>query len=462
MKAMRSIADSDQSVRYRQRPFHTIILLFATCVGLAACSGTPIKPAGYRAPSSATVATRSVDSTHRTTTPDERIADGDIWGRLRHGYRLQHLQHPRIEWEIDRLRRSPRALYGMLARAKPYLYDILNRIEAAELPTELALLPAVESGFRAHAYSPDGAAGLWQFMPATGRMLGLKQNWWLDQRRAPRASTDAAIRYLQRLHKRFDNDWLLALAAYNAGAGKVGRALTRAARNGDSAAFWDLDLPGETDRYIPRLLALAAVVADPPTYGIDLPEIPNRPYFVAVDIGGQLDLNVAAGLADMPIEALLALNPAHKRWATAPDGVQQLLVPIDRADTFAQALAALPADQRLRWQRHRIVRGDSLIAIARRYGVTVDVIRRANHLKGSRIRAGKNLLIPLSDQASNAAMAAVHTPRQRVRYRVREGDSLYTIARRFQVKIADLQRWNQTGRYIHPGQRLTVFIDADG
>ncbi len=467
MMTASDMADSDQSARLQQRPHSIIAIILAGALSVVGCTGKHTKPAE---PEISTTTRETVPTavepaaqtaSAKTTEVEAEKEPADIWARLRQGYALQDLDHPRIQWEVDRFKRSPNALYGLMARGEPYLYDILNRIEAAGLPTELALLPAVESGFRAHAYSPNGAAGLWQFMPATGHMLGLEQNWWIDRRRAIRASTDAAIVYLQKLHKRFDGDWLLALAAYNAGSGKVGRAIKRAERRGDSTAFWDLDLPGETDRYAPRLLALAKIVSNPSAYGLDLPEIENQTYFETVTTGGQIDLNVAAELAKIPVEDLLMLNPAQKRWATDPKGPHELLLPANSAATFSQALADLPDERRLRWQRHRIVRGDSLIGIARRYGVTADAIRQTNGIRGSRIRAGDALMIPLSDSVTLAASSSNRQARQRVRYRVRKGDSLYTIARRFQVKITDLKRWNQVGRYIHPGQRLTVFIDPD-
>ena len=384
-----------------------------------------------------------------------------IWHRLRAGYRLDTIRHKRIDAEIRRLRRSPGAFFGLMARAQPYLHHILDEVVEAGLPTELALLPAIESGFRPHAYSPDGAAGLWQFMPATGRMMGLKQDWWFDRRRALRASTTAAIDYMNQLNARFEGDWLHTLAAYNAGSAKVARAIRRAARRGESTDFWSLDLPGETDRYVPRLLALARVVGDPQAYGLELPDIPDEPYFSIAHTAGQIDLNVAAAAAGMPVEELLGLNAGHRRWATRPDGPHELLLPAAKAEAFEVTVSTMDADQRLRWQRHRVRPGDSLNRIAREYGVTVAAIRRANGLKDSRIGAGRDLLIPLSDLLTLANGSSNLQARQRLRYRVRKGDSLYTIARRFQVSVKDLRRWNRVGRYIHPGERLTVFIDPD-
>jgi membrane-bound lytic murein transglycosylase D len=292
-------------------------------------------------------------------------------------------------------------------------------------------------------------------------MLGLEQDWWFDKRRTVRASTNAAIEYLTRLHARFDGDWLHALAAYNAGAGTVRRAIRIAGRRGEPTDYWSLDLPGETEHYVPRLLALAIVVSAPEAYGLDLPEILDRPYFAAASTRGQIDLNVAAELAGITVEELLALNGGHKRWSSGPDGPHELLLPITHLEVFEQGLAALPSDKRLRWRHHRIRRGDSLNRIAREHGVSVDAIRRSNGLEDSRIRAGEDLVIPLSEDVIVAAANSNRNARQRLHYRVRRGDSLYTIARRYQVTVAELKRWNRVGRYIQPGDRLTLFIDPD-
>lgn len=466
MKAANDMPDSDQSSHHQQRLRQLISpLLVLLALAIGGCAGHSVKTAVDGSTSSETATETPTDltlpsapaSTPNTLGP----GDGLIWARLRRGFQLRDVKNPRIEQEIRRLQQSPNAFRALMARSEPYIYYILGKIEAAGLPTELALLPAVESGFRAHVYSPNGAAGLWQFMPATGRMLGLRQDWWFDKRRTVRPSTEAAAIYLERLNQRFEGDWLHTLAAYNAGAGTVSRAIRRADKRGEDTDFWSLDLPGETDRYVPRLLALAVIVADPETYGLELPEIANKPYFAAAATGGQIDLNVAAGLADMQVEELLALNAGHKRWASRPDGPYELLLPVDRVERFERAVATLPPDQRLRWQRYRIKPGDSLNRIARQHGVSAEAIRRSNGLKDSRIRAGKDLLIPLSDSVRFAGSSSNQVALQRLHYRVRKGDSLYTIARRFQVSVPDLKRWNRVGRYIRPGEKLTVFIDPD-
>lgn len=474
MTAVNDMSDSDQSAPHQQRPFIlAAFMVSAVALGLAGCMGQGSRPdpqiaqplpmpTEQLAPRTVSAAipsgyTDGASSPPQAAPPD----DPSIWTHLRQGYRLKEVSNPRVEHEIGRLQRSPNAFRVLMARSEPYLHYILEEIEKAGLPAELALLPAVESGFQAHVYSPNGAAGLWQFMPATGNMMGLQQDWWFDKRRSVRASTQSAITYLSQLNRQFSGDWLLTLAAYNAGAGTVGRAIAQATRRGDNTDFWSLDLPGETERYVPRLLALATIVADPDAYDLDLPEIDDRPYFATARTRGQIDLNIAADLAEMPVEDLLALNAGHKRWASRPDGPHELLLPIDKVASFEQAVAALPATGRLRWQHHTIRAGDSLSRIAREYGVTVDAIARSNSLKDSRIRAGRDLLIPLSDSVTLADSGSTGRARQRMNYRVRKGDSLYTIARRFQVSVTDLKRWNRVGRYIQPGEKITVFIDPD-
>ena len=466
MTAGNDMPDSEQRGHHRQCLCTPLpVLLILAVLLLAGCAGHGTRS---NEPTSDRTETSTVTRPGAVFIPaavsgehESRRESHLVWDRLRSGFQLDGIRHPRIEQEIRRLRRAPRDFRTLMARSEPYLYYILGKIEAAGLPTELALLPAVESGFRAHVYSPDGAAGLWQFMPATGRMMGLKQDWWFDKRRSVRASTEAAIAYLEKLNKRFSGDWLNTLAAYNAGAGTVGRAIRRASKRGEDTDFWSLDLPGETDRYVPRLLAVAMIVADPGAYGLELPAVPNQPFFAAAATGGQIDLNVAAGLAGMSVEDLLALNAGHKRWASRPDGPHELLLPVDKVAGFEQKVTVLPPDRRLRWQRYRIQPGDSLNRIARRHGVTVEAIKRSNGLRDSRIRAGRDLLIPLSDSVTFAGGTSNQQARQRLRYRVRKGDSLYTIARRFQVSVPDLKRWNRVGRYIRPGEKLTVFIDPD-
>ena len=380
----------------------------------------------------------------------------NLWQQIVAGFQLDAIDHPAIEREIQAYTRFPDSLTRQLARGEPFLYHILQQVQRRGLPAELALLPCVESGYRPNAYSPDGAAGLWQFMPATGRHFGLQQDWWYDARRDPVASTQAALDYLEQLHRRFDGDWLLAMAAYNAGGAAVARAIRANRKRGRPTDFWSLRLPRETRHYVPRILALARIIADPDRYRVALPEIPTDPRFVRVEIGHQLDLKVAAELADMSPDELFRLNAGFNRWTTHPEGPHYLLLPIDKADRFQQRLAALPPEKRLRWTRYRIRPGDSLSRIAHKYGVTVQALMKANNLRSHRIRAGQTLIVPLS---ASPTLAGRPSPMAQgaIKYRVRKGDSLWRIARRFRVKVSDLKRWNGlAGDKLRPGQTLTV------
>jgi len=387
----------------------------------------------------------------------------DLWGRIRVGYGLQNDVNPRIDEELARLDGRQDQLRRILERSRPFLHFIVEELSQRDMPLELALLPAVESGFQPFAYSPGGAAGLWQFIPSTGQHYGLRQDWWMDARRDPYASTQAALRMLEELRDRYQGDWLLALAAYNCGPGRVDRALEQNARLGKPQDYWSLDLPRETDNYVPRLLAYARLIAAPEAYEFELPEIPEELRLALVDTGGQMDLRLASRLAGMDLDELLTLNAAYNRGATPPDGPHRLLVPATRQEALQEALEKLPEDERIAWQHHRVKSGETLGHIAKRYGVQVSDLQSANRLKGSLIRVGQDLMVPLSSAPIGPQLrvaAAPKLPQSRVRYEVRQGDSLYSIASKFQVKVADLQRWNDLDNaFIRPGQRLSLQVD---
>ncbi len=397
----------------------------------------------------------------------ERSAPADLWDRLRRNYQLEHPLNPRIEKELQRLTRSPHRIESLLGRGKLYFHLILEQVEQRGLPAELVFLPAVESAYRPTAHSYSGAAGLWQIMPATGRRAGLRLDEWYDGRRDIFDSTNAALGLLEHLHGRFDGDWLHALAAYNAGPSRLSRAIRRNAAKDLSTEFWDLDLPRETDTYVPRLLAIAEIVAQPELYGVDLPEVPDKPRLHRVNVSERTDLRVAARISELDKEHLLRLNAGFKALATLPDGPHWIVVPVDASERLSEGLASLDSDARLPADElnHRIQRGETLGGIARRYGVSVKSLKRANHLRGSRIRAGSTLIIPgrLQEPLQVARLdidsSVPAKPQGRIRHRVRRGDSLYLIARRYQVSISELRRWNDIqGKLIKPGQQLTVFV----
>ncbi len=386
---------------------------------------------------------------------------GDLWVRIRDGFALNQPDNKRVKNATTWYTRHPSYVARVTEQAEPYLHYIVNEVEQRGMPAEIALLPVVESAYQPFAYSPGRAAGLWQFIPATGKRFGLKLNWWYDGRRDVVASTQAALDYLQYLHDMFDGDWLLALAAYNSGEGTVQRAIRENKKKGKPTDYWSLRLPRETQEYVPRLLAISAIVARPEEEGVALQPIADQPYLTSVDMDGQLDLSVAAGLADMSVEELQRLNPGFNRWATDPDGPHRLLLPADKAEIFNQGLASLPPEQRVQWVRHRIRNGETLGHIAARYGTTVDVLRRINQIKGNNIRAGKYLMIPVAGHELAGDMLTARASSgatRQYKHKVESGDSLWQLARRYDVSVKQLADWNDIDakKPLRPGQNLIV------
>ena len=270
-----------------------------------------------------------------------------VWERLLSLYSLPKIENERINREIDWYLNHPQALNTIQHRAEPYLHLILDEIEAKNIPGELALLPVVESAFVPNANSRMDASGLWQFMPATGRMFGLQQNDWYDGRRDVYASTKAATTYLKQLSQSFDGDWLLALASYNWGKGNVKKSIERNEDNNIPTDYWSLRMPDETANYVPRLLAIAQIFAHAEKYNVNLHHIPNKPYFEVVNLDSQLNLNKAAEMANMSLHDFLNLNPAFNKSKTAPEGSgpRRLLIPVEKAESFKENLAQLPFEK---------------------------------------------------------------------------------------------------------------------
>ncbi len=397
-------------------------------------------------------------------------APRDPWAELRDGFRLQDIEHKSVRKAISRYSRSPRDVVDIFVRGNPYMTYILDEVRLRGFPTEIVLLPFVESGFDPFAYSHGRAAGLWQFIPGTGKIYGLKQDWWQDERRDIIASTEAALDHLEKLQQQFEGDWLLALAAYNSGSGTVRSAMRRNHKAGKPTDFWHLKLPRETRAYVPRLLAISAIVRHPEKYGVSLPALPAHTAFAVVDTDGQLDIAVAAELAGVTTEALYRLNPGFNRWATHPDGPHRLLVPNASADVFRDNLSAMPENERSRWVRHRISKGETLSHIARKYDTTVAVLRSTNQLPGTTVRAGGHLLVPVASREASqyADIMASTTPRghgSKTTYRVQDGDNLWVIAKKHSVTVKQVARWNRLGTsgIIRPGQELVIWLkDAGG
>lgn len=401
----------------------------------------------------------AVDTHVATSAPTDAVAAGDLLDHISGRLRLPDSDHKRIDQEYRWYVSHPDYLDRVFTRAQRYLPYIVQQVEQRGMPLDIALLPVVESAFDPFAYSHGRASGLWQFIPGTGRMFGLTQDWWYDGRRDVVASTEAALDYLETLRRKTDGDWLLAIAAYNSGEGRVLSAMRRNRKAGKPTDFWHLALPRETRGYVPKLLAIARVVGQRYQHGVPLPYVAHAPYFDVVPVDGQIDLAVAAEMAGTTLDEIYRLNPGFNRWATRPDGPHRLAIPAGARVAFEQALATTPVDERVQWTRYKIREGDVLGTIARRHGTTVSVLKAANQLNTSRIRAGRYLMIP-SARASAADYTLSAGTREATRlansggtrYTVRRGDSLWTIGRKFGVSSRALARWNGMA----PGDTLRV------
>ncbi|PSL15177.1 membrane-bound lytic murein transglycosylase D [Marinobacterium halophilum] len=446
--------------------------LLAAMLGmfLVGCQTASVQPQSARvAPTDQTLASLAGKNRAEASKPDQQPED--LWALSRQHMQLPlDLEHPRIQTQLNWYQRHPSHLLRVTERAQPYYYYILNEVLKRDMPAEMALLPMIESAYDPFAYSHARAAGPWQFIPGTARHFGLRTNWWYDGRRDIVASTDAALTYLQQLHKRFDGDWLLALAAYNAGGGTVNRAMRRNREKGQPTDFWSLDLPRETQAYVPKLLAVARVIRDADTLDLAITPVANRPHFAMVETGGQIDLAQVASMAEMELKTLYRLNPGFNRWATDPEGPHKLLIPVEKAEQLRERLSALPIANRVSWHHYKVKPGDTLSTIAQRFNSSTRVIRQGNRLKGNLIRVGQSLVVPKpgqtaehyalsEDQRKQAKIKQLEQRHDNTLYHaVGNGESFWSIARRYGVSVRELARWNQMapGDTLRTGQKLLV------
>ena len=381
----------------------------------------------------------------------------DLWLDLAEQMKLDvPLDHPRVVAQREWYLKHPSYMRSVSERARPFLYLIKEEIEKRNMPMELVLLPVVESTFDPKAYSHGHAAGLWQMLQGTGKNFGLHFDSFYDGRYDVMASTRAALDYLEYLNGFFDGDWVLALAAYNSGEGRVQRAMKANLRQGKKTDYWSLSLPKETQNYVPKILALAAILKQDSHYGMDIPALPNRPQLAVVEVEGQVDLNMAADLAGMNRSKLKELNPAFKKASTSPARSTEILVPVAHAQGFEIAMADMPEQERSSTSLYQVRRGDSLGAIAKRHGTTVEQLRQANNLSGNNIRIGQSLTL----SGSYAATTNTSAPAAKASsvYKVKRGDSLSVIASRFSVTINELLSWNKlpSKHSLRAGQSLIV------
>ncbi|MCG6232049.1 lytic transglycosylase [Vibrio furnissii] len=404
----------------------------------------------------------------KVLTPQEQ---DDVWQRIAMQLQLPIPDDKTVDYYRTWYIKHPGHLEIVAKRAEPFLYLITEKIEQRNLPLELALLPIVESSFDAFAYSHGSAAGLWQFVPGTGKMYGLEQNFWYDGRRDVDAATDAALDYLTYLSNRFNGDWYNAIAAYNSGGGRVSSAIRKNTNLGKPTDFFSLDLPKETSGYVPKLLALADIIANQERYGVSLRTIANKPVLKLVDPEEQLDLAIAANYAGISVKELQSYNPAYNQWATAPDGPFQLLLPIDTVARFQQNVEE-NRGKGMKLVRYKVKSGDTLSVIATKHSTTTKVIQTANNLSGTSIRVGQYLMIPTSVKdekayalsASNrlAKTQSLARGKYKLTHTVRSGDSLWTIARANNVSHQALAKWNGMGPRdtLRVGQKLVIWKDS--
>lgn len=407
----------------------------------------------------------------RRSVPEPR--DTELLARLRGNFALPRANNAVVDRELAWYASNEAYLQRVFERARPYLFLIAEALTERQMPSDLALLPFVESAFDPFAYSAGRASGLWQIIPSTGKQLGLRQNWWFDARRDLRESTRAALDYLQSLNEQFGGDWLLAVAGYNSGGGNVARAVRKAEAAHEPADFWHVSkyLPAETRAYVPRLLAIRDLVAAPEKYGIVLPKIENSPRLAVVATGGQIDMALAARLAKLDVGELYRLNAGVNRWATDPEGRHELVMPLEAEPTFTAALAELGDDERVQWNRHRISTGETLIGLAHEFQTTPALLKAVNRLDGNLIRAGEYLLIPhaespLVDYTGSVDMRLASQrakPRNGVRsiHVVSRGESLWSIAQRYDLPVRKLASWNSMGLgdVLSVGRKLVVWQD---
>ncbi|MBS9437777.1 murein transglycosylase D [Photorhabdus noenieputensis] len=446
----------------------TKAILFASVL-LVGCQSGPdwSKTAGQRAQnsSSTNLKTGKMAATDDTDPLAAYWGEGDsgaqreLWGYIRDELKMKIPDNYRVREQRNYYLKNKSYLHDVTLRAEPYMYWIVRQIKQRDMPMELVLVPIVESAFNPHATSRAKAAGLWQIIPDTGRNYGLTQDKWYDARRDVAASTTAALNLLQRLNKMFNGDWLLTIAAYNSGEGRVMRAMKENQIKGKPTDFWSLSLPRETTLYVPKVLALSDVIRNSDKYGITLPKSNNQRALDQVDVGQQITLSQAAELAGMSLTSIKAYNPGYKRGVTSPNGPHYIMLPKAKVDQFKNSLANKTVLSNIRQEvaknnrrlskqsQYKVRSGDTLSAIAKRFNVSTRELQRMNNLKTAKLLKIGQVLRVNNDNA--------------IVYRVRQGDSIASIAKRHGINIKDLMNWNNGIKTtdIKPGIELTLYIN---
>lgn len=475
-------------------PFRLTLLSLALAGGLSGCSqlSTPVASNGSSEPltlvptQTTSIATPALPATSNNPAPHPAVSvteptdlakatqliaeqHDDLWDEIATQLTMGDDHLADFDNYLNFYLRNNKHLTRVSDRAKPYLHYIVQQVKARNMPLEIALLPIIESGFQAQARSHQSAVGLWQFIPETGHLYGLQRNWWFDGRQDVIQSTQAALDYLQKLYKLNDNDWLLALASYNGGIGNVWKAAKKYRQKTQQAGsakvdFWQIRhyLPKETQHYVPQLLAVAHLVKNRSTYNIELEPIENRPYFEVVTLDKQIDLGTVASLSETPLTLLAMLNPGYLQAITPPNGPHHIVLPIDKHPQFTAQLEKDNSLFDIQWTEHKIRSGDTLSQIAQRYKTTSQAIQKLNKMKTSRLQIGRTLLIPLPKHhaATLAALPKRISPYKGPKFyhEVKNGESLWTIARYYDIDTKTLCNWNNIGvrTPLSIGQKLEI------
>jgi membrane-bound lytic murein transglycosylase D len=450
-----------------------IIFCFAALTGCASMNSTQTTATPSNIKVSTTAPASTTPQAAQTNTPPmiEPVQSAgtqtngqydSLWDVIRTGYTMNHYYtDPRVQMFITQYTHDPSFLENITAQSIPYMYTIVSMLQQRDMPTELALLPIVESSYQPNARSYCGALGIWQLMPAAAKRFNANENYWFNGRKSVSESTGAALDYLKYLYNYFNGDWYLALAAYNAGEGTVQKAQHYNADRNLPTDFWDLRLPQATENYVPQLLALAIIINDPGHYGITLPVIPNRALIVPAALPQQMSLSQAAKFANINESELKALNPGLIRSVTPPasKGSYDINLPVDKVATFEENCAANPSvtglerytqspNYKATYGTYKVESGDTLYTASQFTGVSMTTLKHYNHLKSNVVRPGQVLRYPIDHTAAYTYLT----------YRVKRGDTLDSIARHYQVSIFDLMQWNHLNSQskLHIGERLVI------
>ena len=395
-------------------------------------------------------------------TIDRTVPPEDLWQRIRQGFQIPDLDNALVREKMSYYAARPEYLQRVFDRSKLYLFHIVDELEKRGMPTEIALLPMIESAFNPMAYSRAHASGLWQFIPGTGKRFELQQNWWYDGRRDIVDSTTAALDYLQYLYE-MHGDWQLALASYNWGENAVARAIAKNKAAGRPTDYMHLSMPLETRHYLPKLQAMKNIISNPEPLGITLDPIPNQPYFATYTRLVDIDVQLAAQLAEMPVDQFIALNPGFSRPLIRASVTPRIVLPADKVEVFHDNLSKLDQKELVSWKSYYPKKGDSFESIAKKHGMTVAQLREVNGISPRTKSPPSLMVVPESKSAAvgMTRLPIMYAPPIPITYRrvyhtVKPGETLPSIARKFGVAMEDMKRWYPKGAVV--GQRVTMEV----